>query len=82
MGLITTILTGLIAGFLASLLMKFESGVLVHLILGIAGSFLGGWVSLLITGKNLVTGFNLQSILIALGGSILVIFLYRIIAKR
>jgi len=82
MGLLTTIILGLIAGFLASLLMKFESGVLVHLIMGVLGSFLGGWVSLWITGRNLVTGFNLRSILIALGGSIMVIFIYRIIRRK
>jgi uncharacterized membrane protein YeaQ/YmgE (transglycosylase-associated protein family) len=82
MDLLTTIITGLIAGFLASLVMKFDTGVLVHLILGVAGSFLGGWISEWITGRNLVTGFNLRSIMIAFGGSIMVIFIYRIIRRK
>lgn len=82
MDLLTTVIIGLIAGFLASLIMKFDSGVLVHLIMGVAGSFLGGWVSQWITGRNLVTGFNIRSILIAFGGSIMVIFIYRIIRGK
>jgi len=82
MGLLTTIIIGLIAGLLASLIMKIETMILIHLILGVAGSFLGGWISQWITGRNLVTGFNLRSILIALGGSIIIIFLYRIIRRR
>jgi uncharacterized membrane protein YeaQ/YmgE (transglycosylase-associated protein family) len=82
MDLITTIIVGLIAGCLASLIMKLETGVLAYLILGIAGSFLGGWISQCITGRNLVTGFNLRSILIAFGGSIMVIFIYRIIRGK
>ena len=82
MDLLITIIVGLVAGFLASIIMGLESGVLVYMILGIAGSFLGGWVSEWITGRNYVTGFNLPSILVALGGSIVVIFLYRIIRRR
>lgn len=82
MALLTTIIVGLVAGFLASLIMRFESGVLLDLILGIVGGFLGGLVSQWITGRNLVTGFNLRSILVALAGSIVVIFFYRILSKR
>jgi len=82
MGLLTTIIIGLIAGLLASLIMKMETGIIIDLMLGVAGSFLGGWVSQWITGINFVTGINLRSILISLGGSIIVIILYRIIRRR
>ncbi len=82
MGLLTTIIVGLVAGFLGSLIMKFESGVLLDLIMGIVGSFLGGLVSQWITGRNLVTGFTLPSILVSLAGSVVVIFLYRVLSRR
>jgi len=81
MGLLATIVVGLIAGLLASWIMKAKTGVFVDLLLGVAGAFVGGWISSLITGADLVTGFNLTSILVALGGAIVVIAIYRLIKR-
>ncbi|MGV8049737.1 MAG: GlsB/YeaQ/YmgE family stress response membrane protein [Anaerolineaceae bacterium] len=81
MGLFITILVGLVAGLIASALMKANTSWLGDIFLGIAGSLLGGWISSLITGENLVTGFNLTSILVSIVGAALVIFLYRLIKK-
>jgi uncharacterized membrane protein YeaQ/YmgE (transglycosylase-associated protein family) len=81
MGLIATIVVGLIAGLLGSWLMKAKTGVFVDLILGIVGSVLGGWITSLILGVNLVSGFNITSIIVALGGAILVIVIYRLITR-
>ncbi len=82
MGLIATIVVGLIAGWLASYLMKAKTGMLVDLILGVVGSVVGGWVASLITGLDMVTGINLTSILVALLGAIIVIAVYRLIKRR
>ncbi|MDY6845661.1 MAG: GlsB/YeaQ/YmgE family stress response membrane protein [Chloroflexota bacterium] len=81
MGLLATIVVGLIAGLLASWMMKAKTGVFVDLLLGVAGAIVGGWISTLITGDDLVTGFNLTSILVALGGAIVVIAIYRLIKR-
>jgi len=81
MGLLATIVVGLIAGLLASWIMKAKTGVFVDLLLGVAGAIVGGWISSLITGADLVTGFNLTSILVALGGAIVVIAIYRLIKR-
>jgi uncharacterized membrane protein YeaQ/YmgE (transglycosylase-associated protein family) len=81
MGLLATIVVGLIAGLLASWIMKAKTGIFVDLLLGVAGAILGGWISSLLTGADLVTGFNLTSILVALGGSIVVIFIYRLLKR-
>lgn len=81
MGLLATIVVGLIAGLLASWIMKAKTGVFVDLLLGVAGAILGGWISSLLTDTNLVTGFNLTSILVALAGAIVVIFIYRLIKR-
>ena len=81
MGLLSTIIVGLIAGLLASWIMKAKTGVFVDLLLGVVGAILGGWISSLLTGADLVTGFNLTSILVALAGAIVVIFIYRLIKR-
>ena len=82
MNLFATIVVGLIAGLLASWIMKVKTRVFVDLILGVVGSVVGGWISSLITGKNMITGFNLTSILVALGGSIVVLAVYRLFSKK
>jgi len=62
--------------------MKAKTGVFADLRLGVVGSILGGWISSLITSADLVTGFNLTSILVAFGGAIVVTAIYRFIKKR
>ena len=82
MGLIATIIVGLIAGLLASWLMKAPTGVLTDLILGVVGAIVGGWLSSLLMGVNLVSGVNLTSIIVAIVGAIIVIAVYRLIKRR
>lgn len=82
MGLIATIVVGLIAGWLASLIMKTKTGLLLDLVLGVVGSVVGGWVASLLAGVDLVTGVNLTSIVVSLIGAIIVVAVYRLIKKR
>ncbi len=81
MGLLATIVVGLIAGGVASYLMKAKTGLITDLILGVVGSVVGGWITSLLMGVDLVSGFNLTSIIVALIGAIVVIFVYRLIKK-
>jgi len=81
MGLIATIVVGLVAGLLASWLMKAKTGILVDLILGVVGSIVGGWITSLILGVDLVGGINLTSIIVAVIGAIVVIAIYRLITR-
>ena len=81
MGLFASIVVGLIAGWLASLIMKGKHGLFIHLVLGVVGGFLGGWLSSLLLGVNLMSGINRTSILVALVGAILVILIYRLIKR-
>ncbi len=82
MGFLATVVVGLIAGFLAHLLMRTHTGLIVDLILGVIGGFVGGWLSSLLFGANLMSGINLTSIITALVGAIIVIALYRLITRR
>ncbi|HNR02261.1 MAG TPA: GlsB/YeaQ/YmgE family stress response membrane protein [Anaerolineaceae bacterium] len=82
MGLLATIIVGLAAGLLASWIMKAKTGVFIDLLLGVAGAIVGGLISSLLTGINLVSGVNLTSIIVALLGAILVIVIYRLIKRK
>ena len=82
MGFLGTLIVGLIAGLLASWIMKAKTGVFVDLVLGVVGAFIGGLIASLITGVGLSGGINLYNIIIALIGSIIVIFVYRLIKRK
>ena len=82
MGLMATIVVGLIAGLVASWLMKADTGVIVDIILGIVGSVVGGWITSLLLGVDLVSGFNLTSIIVAIIGAVVVIAVYRFIRRK
>jgi uncharacterized membrane protein YeaQ/YmgE (transglycosylase-associated protein family) len=81
MSLFATIVVGLIAGWLASYIMKTNTGILIDLVLGVVGAIVGGWISSLITGVSLVSDINLTSIIVSLLGAIVVIAVYRLIRR-
>jgi uncharacterized membrane protein YeaQ/YmgE (transglycosylase-associated protein family) len=82
MGIIAWIVLGLIAGFIASKIVDHHGqGIVIDALLGIAGAFLGGLVFRLIGGRG-VTGFNLWSLLVAIGGAIVVLLAYNAINRR
>lgn len=73
MGIISWILVGAIAGWIAGLIMKGSgSGLFMNIVIGIVGAFIGGLVMNLI-GNVGVTGFNLWSLLVAVVGSVLLL---------
>lgn len=82
MGLITSILVGLLAGMAASWLMKKDHKWYIDILIGILGSVLGGWITSLLTGSNLVTGFNLTTLLVSIGGAVLVLLIYNWFSNR
>ena len=59
---------------------KDPGGLIVTVLIGVAGAFVGGYVGSFL-GLGTVTGFNLGSILLATGGAILLLLLYRFIKK-
>ena len=82
MGFFATIIVGLVVGLLASWIMKAKTGLLIDLLLGITGSILGGWITSLLLGVNLMSGFNLTSLIVGLLGAILVIVIFRLIKRK
>ena len=80
MGIISWIIVGGIAGWLAGLIVKGSgSGIFLNIVIGIVGAFIGGILMNLI-GDVGITGFNIWSLLVALVGAIvllLVVSLFR-----
>lgn len=83
MSWIIWIVLGLVAGVLAKWIMpgRDPGGFIVTIILGIVGALVGGFISVKL-GFGDVTGFNLPSILIAVLGAMLLLFLYRMVKSR
>ena len=82
MGIFSWIIMGLIVGVLAKFIMpgKDPGGLIVTILIGVAGAFVGGYLGSML-GFGPVTGFNLGSILLATGGAIVLLILYRVIKK-
>jgi uncharacterized membrane protein YeaQ/YmgE (transglycosylase-associated protein family) len=78
--IILWIIFGALAGFLAGKIMKSTNGLIANVILGIVGSFVGGWFAGQL-GIVTATGFSLVSLLIAIGGACVVIFIARLFAR-
>src|SRR5579859_3589941 len=73
MSIISWILLGLVAGFIASKLVnKTGEGVFLDIVLGIVGAFVGGFLFQLF-GATGVSGFNLWSMFVAVIGAVVVL---------
>lgn len=78
MGILSWAIFGLIAGAIAKKIMpgKDPGGVFVTMLIGIAGALIGGFIGSLL-GLGSVTGFNIGSFLIAVGGALILLWAYR-----
>ena len=83
MGILSWIVFGLIAGALAKLIMpgRDPGGFIVTMIIGVAGAIVGGYAGTLL-GFGAVTGFDLRSLAIAVGGALVLLFAYRLLKSR
>lgn len=82
MGWFATVVVGLIAGLLVHLILRTKGGLIIDLILGILGGFVGGWLTSLVMGENLMSGINFTSVLVAVTGAVIVVLLFRLIFHR
>ncbi|MDD2428264.1 MAG: GlsB/YeaQ/YmgE family stress response membrane protein [Eubacteriales bacterium] len=83
MGIITWIIFGGLAGWIASKITGHDQsmGIVANIIVGIVGALVGGFVMSLI-GKTGVDGFNLVSFLVAVGGAVLLLAIFKGLRKR
>lgn len=83
MGILLWIVFGLITGVAAKWIMpgRDPGGIIVTIALGIVGAFLGGMIGTAI-GFGGVSGFDFRSLLVAIGGALLLLTGYRLVAHR
>jgi uncharacterized membrane protein YeaQ/YmgE (transglycosylase-associated protein family) len=80
MGVISWIVLGGFAGWIASLIVnRTGEGLLRDIVLGIVGGLIGGWIFAAV-GSTGMTGFNLWSLFVAIIGAVVMLMLYHAIA--
>jgi uncharacterized membrane protein YeaQ/YmgE (transglycosylase-associated protein family) len=84
MGFLGFLLLGLIAGAIAKAILpgKQVGGWFVTLLIGVVGALLGGWLGSVLFNAPLEEFFSIQTWLLAIGGSILVLLIYGALTGR
>jgi len=84
MSIIAWLVVGAVAGYLAGYLVKGDEslGVIGHVVLGIIGALIGGFVVGLLTNTDYTTGINIPTILVATIGAIIAVVGYNAIRGR
>lgn len=83
MTIVAWVVVGAIAGFLANAITGTRDGLVLMVVLGIVGAVVGGWIA----GPKVlniadVTGINLTSIIVAVVGALIVIFVVDSLSGR
>jgi uncharacterized membrane protein YeaQ/YmgE (transglycosylase-associated protein family) len=81
---VALIVVGLIAGVLAKWVMPGPDpgGIIVTILIGIAGAFVGGYIVQSLFGGPPMTSVGISSILVATLGAVLLLAVYRLITRR
>jgi uncharacterized membrane protein YeaQ/YmgE (transglycosylase-associated protein family) len=81
MGLAALCILGLVAGGIAKALLpgRDPGGLIVTMAIGVAGAFAGGFIARQVWGFGLQSFFNLHTWMCAIGGSMLLLLLYRVV---
>ena len=84
MGVLYWLIFGLIAGAVAKFIMpgKQGGGIILTIILGIVGAVVGGFIGTHVLGFGDISGFDLRSMAIAVGGALVVLIVYGIFSRR
>jgi len=84
MSIIAWIVVGLIAGAIAKMLMPGDDpgGIILTILLGIAGAIVGGFVAVALNISNGIDDFDIGTIVLAVLGSMLLLFGYRMVVGQ
>ena len=80
MGILTWLIVGVIAGWLAGRVMKGKGfGLIGNIVIGVIGALVGGWLAGAVFNiHNAVSGFNLTTIIVAFLGAVLVLYIAKL----
>jgi len=83
MGLLTWIVVGAIAGWLAGQVMKGSGfGLIGDIVIGVIGALVGGWLAgTFFKVPDAISGFNLTTIVVAFLGAVVVLFIARLLKR-
>ena len=84
MGILAWIILGLIAGAIAKAIMpgRDPGGFIVTALIGIVGAVIGGFLGNMLFGIGGVSGVDIRSILIAVVGALVLLWIYRMATGR
>jgi len=83
MSILAWIVVGLVGGLIARALMpgKEPGGLIVTVLLGIGGAVVGGFLAVAVGISDGVNNFDVGTILLAVVGAMLLLFVYRLATK-
>ena len=84
MSILAWIVVGLVAGAIAKMLMPGDDpgGIIVTILLGIAGAVIGGFIAVALNISNGVDDFDIGTIVLAVLGAMLLLFGYRMVVGQ
>ena len=85
MNIIIYLIAGAIVGYIASRIMRTNSqqGLILDIVVGIVGAFLAGWFLTPIFGVGTINdAITLPTMLVSLGGAIILLFIVKLIRRR
>jgi len=87
MGIISWLVVGAIAGYLAGFLVKGDEsmGVIGHIVLGIVGALVGGFLAGILlpgSGGDYISGINFTTIIVAAIGAVIVVVGWNMLRGR
>jgi uncharacterized membrane protein YeaQ/YmgE (transglycosylase-associated protein family) len=84
MSIIAWIVVGAIAGYLAGFLVKGDEGlgVIGHIVLGIVGALVGGFLANVLFNRDLTSGINIDTIVVATIGAVIVVLVVGAVTGR
>ncbi len=84
MGIISWLIFGALAGWVASLIAgtNREQGWLTNIVVGIVGALVGGFLYGFLTGSDFAAGFDVMTLVVATLGAIVVVFLYGLVRRE
>jgi uncharacterized membrane protein YeaQ/YmgE (transglycosylase-associated protein family) len=84
MGFLTWLIVGAVVGWLAGILVKGRGfGLLGNIVIGVIGAIIGGWLAgTFLNIGDPISGFNLTTLVVAIVGAVLFLYVARLVKSR